>query len=497
MNEDDARRLLLVRAVEQEDRAGTLLTEEDRHQADAFARGALAEARHDADSAFLARRSEFASRRLETRHPAIEAALRHSRWPGWPGIAVPIAAFALGIAANEFGNARRLDLLAFPLLGTFAWNIAIYLSLLLHPLLATRGTANPARAARAVAWLAALGQRASDRATPATRALDRFVRDWTRASAPLAATRVARTLHLGAVLFALGLIVGIYLRALAVEYRAGWESTFLEGHTVHALLATLLGPASAVTGVSIPDAEGIAALRWSGARGGGANAGPWIHLFTATTIGLVVIPRLTLAAWSGLRARHLARAFPVPGREDFYVRRLLRAARGGPVAVRVTPYAFAPGEGIRHRLEALLVEALGDRALARFDNPVDYGAEDTWLAAATLRPDDDHHLVLFNLSATPEAENHGAFASGLHQRIDMARTGSAFGAIIDESAFRQHFAGQAGLDDRIAARRKAWNSVLSIVGIPALSIDLGTASDDDAQRVEAALVASPALEAGA
>ena len=66
--------------------------------------------------------------------------------------------------------------------------------------------------------------------------------DWARVAAPLYAARAARILHLAAAALALGVIAGLYVRGLAFEYRATWESTFLDPAQVRALLAAALAP---------------------------------------------------------------------------------------------------------------------------------------------------------------------------------------------------------------------------------------------------------------
>ena len=63
---------------------------------------------------------------------------------------------------------------------------------------------------------------------------------------------------------------------------AGWDSTFLDATQVHRLLQVVLGPASVLTGLSLPDVAHLAQLRFSASPG--ENAGPWIHLL-AVTIG--------------------------------------------------------------------------------------------------------------------------------------------------------------------------------------------------------------------
>lgn len=494
MTEDDARQLLLVRAIESEDRDEQLLTREDRQRADAAGQAAGSAGSRDTDEDFLAGRARFAAGRLATRHPAIEQIVRHARWPAWIGWAAPLAAFVVGFATNEIGESNRLNLVAFPLLGTLVWNLTVYLIIILHAVMVRDYPREPGAAARLIGRLGALGKRRVDQANPLSRALGQFTIQWARRSAPLTNARAARTLHLAAALFALGLVGGIYLRALGAEYRAGWESTFLDTGSVRAILATVLGPASSVTGVPIPPVERIAAMRWTGPTGGGVNAGPWIHLYTATAFGVVVIPRLLLAAWSAIRARRRAARFAVPGREDFYIRRLLRDAHGAAGSVRVTPYAYRPEAAIRDRLAEILREAMGDAVSVYFDPTVDYGAEESWLSQAVLRRDDDHHILLFSLSVTPEAENHGAFVAGLARRLAEEKAGTMPGAIIDESAFRAHFAGQAGLDKRIATRSEAWAKIVGGAGLVPLAIDLAAAANDkDIRRIEAAMVSGAAL----
>jgi len=493
MTEDEARKVELVRAVEIEDPEAVLLTREDRQQADGHARSRepAIEGRA-AEQRFIARRAEFAAARLTTRHPGIAELLGRTGWPRWVGWAVPLVSLVAGFLANEFGTGKRLDLLAVPLLGTIAWNLLVYLGLVVAA--ATGKGAGPRNPIfRLVAWIGGTANRHFDRGTPLHRAANAFQQRWSERSAPLNGARIARTLHLAAALFAGGLIAGIYLRALVIEYRAGWESTFLQPEAVHALLSVVLGPASLATGVAIPPVAEIAAMRWNGAVGG-VNAGPWIHLYTATVVGLVVVPRLLLAFWQGARALRLARNLPMPGREDFYVRRLLRAGGAKRGAARVTPYAYRPGEETRRRLGELLRRALGEGAEIRFDDAIEYGAEDRWLAAHALDPADDYHILLFTLSATPEAENHGALAAALTRRIAGEQPGTVPAALIDESPFRAHFAGQSGLEERIGVRLAAWRRVLGDAGLTAIPVDLSREVDDAlAQRIEAGLLADGAL----
>ena len=71
-------------------------------------------------------------------------------------------------------------------------------------------------------------------------AWNRFFADWTVLGLPLNSARMALVLHFSAAALALGLMAGLYLRGLVLDYRAGWQSTFLQAPAVQALLDTLL-----------------------------------------------------------------------------------------------------------------------------------------------------------------------------------------------------------------------------------------------------------------
>ena len=90
-------------------------------------------------------------------------------------------------------------------------------------------------------------------------------------------------LHLAAVAVAAGALAAMYLRGLGLEYRAGWDSTFLDAQAVHRWLNLLLGPASALSGIALPEPAQLEALRFS--TGPGENAARWIHLYALTTAG--------------------------------------------------------------------------------------------------------------------------------------------------------------------------------------------------------------------
>jgi hypothetical protein len=493
MNEIGARRLALVRAIETEDTAEAVLTRDDRSYATELALAEVGQAnggqaaRRQGDL-FLERRSGLAFHRLAARYPAVVQAERRARWPGWVNWALPVCALLLGLASNAI-DGRRLSIIAFPMLGMLLWNLAVYMMLALHALRRLgRGRQEPRAPALGglVARTAGTARAVASAQQPLGKALGRYLRDWLSWSAPLTNSRAARVLHLSAAAVAAGLLIGMYWRALGTEYRAGWESTLLGPQAIHALVHTMLSPASLLTGIALPDIARLEALRW-GSASPGENAGPWLHLYAATGFLFIIGPRLVLAGWSALRAARLKRDLPVPGQEDFYIRRLLRSARGDVPLARVVPYSFRPPERTQRQLERLLADVLGEKTRMMLEAPISYGGEDEWLDTLDAGlGETDHLLVLFNLSATPEAENHGALVTGIRRRLAESKSGAGLTILIDESAMRQRLG--SGAEERVRSRRAAWETTLRQHHAAPLFLDLDRGPAELARPLEGALL---------
>ena len=502
MNEEQVRRLLLVRAVESEDAAEALLTREDRQQATQAASaesspGAEAgrSGRLDAaDEAFLVQRAQFAFARLETRFPQIRQADKAARWPEWVDWLLPAAALVLGVVTNELGSSNRLNIIAFPLAGMIVWNLLVYILLTAG---AVRAAVQRRDVARAPGGLVRLVQRVldpggRDQRSPIGRALGRFSADWVQFAGRLQQGRARRALHLTAAALAAGVLIGMYGRALSIEYRAGWESTFIGAGTLRDWLGLLLTPATSLTGIALPDAAGLEALRWS--AGQGENAGPWIHLYAATASLFIIGPRLVLAAAAAARVAHWRRHMPAPGAEDFYVRRLVRSARGSGATIRIVPYSYRAGAAAQRRLQASLVRALGEGTQTIFDPPIPYGGEDEWLGAERVGPELDYLILLFNLSATPEAENHGALTAGIQRWLAEERSGARLAALLDETPYRQRLGSQADSRERLRTRGAEWERVLAAQHLHPLAVDLDDPDEAAlARRLESVLFKDAAL----
>jgi hypothetical protein len=479
MNESAAREIALVRAVETVDGTRTAWTEADR----AWASRAAAEVTGSdaAPATFLARRASLALERLRERYSSIGRTLRAVTWRPWVAPALSLLAFALGVATDSLGPSQRVNILAFPLLALAAWNLAVYAVILVRGfwgLVSARGRMlGPL--ARAVARLGLGAPRpAATRDAPVAAALAAFVADWTRAAAPLTAARVARVLHFAAAAFALGAIGGLYVRGLVLEYRAGWESTFLDAAAVHAVLRLALGPASAVTGIPIADAAQLEVLRFS--AGVGENAAPWIHLYAATVAFVVLVPRLALGLGTWLVERRLAARLPI-ALEEPYFQRLTRQLGREPARIRVIPYSYQLPPQAVIGWQAIAARLFGPNVEVSVAPNVPWGGEDE--LPGELLPSGAVALaaIVFGLAATPEPENHGAFVRAIAARLGP---GTPAIAVVDESAFRRRFAEAPA---RLGERREAWREFLAGHGVAPVFVDLDS---PDLAAAEAAIEAA-------
>jgi hypothetical protein len=454
MNEAAARETLLLRSIETADAGRAVWSDEDR----AWATRAAAEVAGSqaAPDAFVARRASLALERLGTRHPAFARALRAVSWRSWITPVLAGAAFALGVAADQLGPAQRVNVLAFPLIALLAWNVVVYALIAVRGawgLVSARGRAlGPL--AQAIARLGRAVPRApAVQDAAVSTVLGVFLAEWARAAAPLAAARVGRSLHIAAFALGLGAIAGMYVRGLVLEYRAGWESTFISAETVHAILAFVLGPAAALTGIPIADAPRLEAMRF-GAGGAGENAAPWIHLYATTVALVVLVPRFLLALGTWVAERQLTARFPLALDEPYFTR-LTRQLGREPARVRVVPYSYQLTPPAVLGLQAIAARLFGPHAEVTVAPGISWGGEDA--LPDGLVPPGSHALVLvvFSAAATPEAENHGAFLAAVAAAAGRA---TPVVAIVDESGFRKRFAHEPR---RLEERRVAWQELLA------------------------------------
>jgi hypothetical protein len=306
-DEQQARLMILAQAIETSDAQGKLLSAAEREDIDRLAlqsaRAAAAGAPVNVED-FLRERAQQVLNMIENRNPAL-ASLRERRpWTQWLTAAAPLAAVALGAATDRIANPHRVDLLSLPLLAILGWNLVMYCALLFSYRLRRPGR-DRVTFASLPRWAVGLRgwQRRPGQLQANVTAL--FLRHWYGASAALRAQRWRKTLHLAAAGWALGVALSLFTRGLVVEYRVGWESTFLNAEQVHAILRVLLMPAMALFPFEPFSVQDIAGLQFS--NGNGALAGArWVYLYATLLAVVVILPRLLLALFAGWRERMLS-----------------------------------------------------------------------------------------------------------------------------------------------------------------------------------------------
>ena len=453
MDERAARAVVLVRAIESADGAREIWSDADRVAAGRGAAESVGEAA--SEDRFVARRADLVLERLAARYPKTGVLARIPSVRGWLAPLAAALAFVLGIVGVEIGPGHRINLLAPPVLALLVWNLAVYVALLLTALSgrARAGPPGPLRQRIALAMRRLSQSGGTSGAPPAlVAAIARFAVAWPALAAPLWQQRAARLLHCCAAALAAGAIAGLYVRGIALEYRAAWQSTFLDASDVARLLHVALAPGSWLTGIAVPGADHLRAI---GGGGAGENAAAWIHLYAATLLLVVIVPRLALAAIAWSRERRLARHFPL-ALDHAYFRRLLHAWREGTAHVLAVPYSYDVPRANADGLARVMTRALESAVDIAWRPPVPYGADDlpvvpdTTLAAV---------VAVFNLGATPERENHGAFLAGLARAAGR----TPLIAVVDTSDFIARFHDQPA---RIAERQAAWRQLVAADGEP-------------------------------
>lgn len=472
MNEQLARDVVLVRAIESSDTDHAVLSEDDRMYASRSARELAQWQAADSKAEvtfehFLQQRSEQILKRLAERTPTVKPLLKGTGAGSWLAVGLPLLALVLGATLDRIADPHRVDLLSAPLLGIIAWNLVVYLCILVWAIIPSNKTG---WAGAGLLRRFSIGRAPLPRKLPAALAsgLSRFIAEWTELSAKLARARLSRTVHVSAASFALGAIVSLYARGLISQYGAGWESTFLDASQVRQILSVVFAPALTIFPLQGFTLAEVDALRFTGATatGGGAR---WVHLYAATLLLLVVLPRSLLAIGYQLRASRLRRHFPLDLEQPYFRKLSGQVGNAEPGLLRVLPYSYTLDEARDRGLATIATAILGEQARVMLRPSLAYG-EDPVDALRDIGPDAAGvtiTAVLFSLAATPEKENHGAI-------LDQLRRAAPCGiaVLVDESTLTQRAGTQAGADGRLAERVALWRQFVHFHGCSATLINL-------------------------
>jgi len=360
MQDRALRKVLLVRAIEETDRDGEALPLAERTEATRTVMGnnppnveiQVGAPLSSATEWFLVRRADVLIDALRGRSPGIDHVLAVAGGATSLDRGLLAAGFALGAALSFFDGARGgINIFAPPLAVLLVWNLLVYVFIGIRSSKVriestAPGAANPEALRESFVqpsgfgrfyarWVRRQVERLLGHSTrfnaPLAPGLRRFAGDWLELAQPLFFARARRLLHLSAVFAAIGLVAGYYFRGFVLRSAAGWEGSGAIGpETAHALLTVLYGPAALLSGIAVPAADGMAALRWSApSLSGVGEPAIWVHLIALTAGLYIVLPRLVLTVLSALRLWRLSRRLVLPPAIVSYLQTLVATVRSG------------------------------------------------------------------------------------------------------------------------------------------------------------------------
>lgn len=469
LTEMQAQRVVLVRSLEQARDTGGRWSASDAKEA-TRATNELVGAKAPFDQ-FLARRAEWVIAELNKRKPNEKLDLRPPRWPKSAGWLLIVMALTVGLLTDHLVADQRVNIISYPLLVLILWNLLVCLwgvrqwfSQLLTPKDTQRSLlldmvgkwrlygAIPIASGKDASWV------------------DNFKTEWSLASARLNQARINLAFHSAAVCFTLGVVLGLFFRALVKGYMACWDTSFVEvsAGTVHSIASVVLTPGAVLLNRSLPDIQHISGLHCR--SGNGELAGPWIVLYIGSILAWIIIPRMLLGAAAGITSWRLQRTFPLPITNAYF--NTLRALRSGnAVGVLAIPFRYELTEQIRSNLAKLLERVHGLAVTIVVQKPVLMGEDNgDWKAALG----NERHIalfVIFNLTATAEPDAHGQLLRQILEDVDGR---APVIPIVDTSTYDDSSA------ERFNQRCNQWRSALDEVQCKPLFIKLMNPEDEKA-----------------
>ncbi len=466
MNADDIRKVLMVQAIEESDEGEIAITSGDKREAATLAGAPLSRRGDEAErDGFLVTRAEALISRVLSRHPESSPWLESTPAMHFGLITVILAVIAAlaGFLTNELGPEKRINILSFPLLGIILWSFLVYLREAI-------GVFGGRRSGKGEGWIGRLGELMvsghspsspagngeTSRASLFSAARHQFERRWRRLLSPVIVSRIKATLHGTAFILAASAVGGMYVKGLANEYRAVWESTFFtDSSHLRPFLQLVLGPAVSLSGGTLPGTAELDAMHWQAGRNeiSGENAARWIHWY-ALTIGLfVLIPRAFFALFWHLRSLRVAAKLPFLEISPRYFERLLATSTGTAHRVHLVPYAFEPDNEGKRSLVKRLEDQFGQSVDLTWEAPIPFGEEEDF--SFPLLESDEELLPLFNFGSTPERETHLAVYRTLSERAPHPLRF----VLLDATAFDRKSTSFSEADERRAGRENAWKKL--------------------------------------
>src|SRR5690606_12655895 len=146
--------------------------------------------------------------------------------------------------------------------------------------------------------------------------------------------------------------------------------------------------------------------------------------------------------------------------------------------------------------QKLLADALGCPVHLEIREVLRYGEEDSlreWLSRE--EPGDaQFHVLLFDLAATPEAENHGAVIMAFRDWVSRLPGTHRLLVVVDETQYASRMERDPSLQSRLEQRRELWRDFVRRHGVGGGVVNLGRFAVDPASESRASEALRVALE---
>ena len=394
MLEKDARRILFFRALGETDHEGIIvsssLLETVRKNMEPFLKNI------DYFAGFCRSLEKIAGRRhnidFSTYYMAFDFKL------GKSGLLL-LVSFLIGLGSNYLGSGPRVNILLNPLMILLAWNFAIYLVLLFKGTIFRKYTLPPANMAFQLVTFGRviknkfnlLFPKKSKKAPLLRNARIYFIRLWLQQANALSAARLSLILHGMAIALTCGVVTGLYLRGLFQEYQFAWFSTF-DKSIVMSLGKAIFAPVLFLIQGNMPK-ENMGAS--------------WIHLFAASAVLYILLPRFFLLFQTKLKIKKLTRSVELDLTLPYF-----NKWRLDPVNLDLYSYSYSLDDKNLLLLNEALERVYGHQDKLIVEN-IQWGGDLPKSLNQERIP-----VFCFNAAQTPENEIHGEFLNRILHRLN-------------------------------------------------------------------------------
>ena len=301
------------------------------------------------DEEFIIKRAEYLFKLLPSSVRMLEEV---NNFPGnWMKITLATS-FIIGLLSNYLGPSNLIHVIYNPLTILLAWNILIYLLMILKSLWRINlpkpnikaeeikseffgqeyedDTVKKKSSGFLLNWIIGgiwkgiiqLRAKFVDNSTKVTvmkKIIPAFWLSYKEVAGKTLVLRFKSLLSVSAVGLVIGALVGVYFRGLFFKYNIIWQSTFVsEPETIRAMLNFFFGPATLLLEGHWVNLEMVDELL----NFEGTMAGPWIHKMALTTVLFILIPRTILALYFGTRSKKST--LPVNINQSYFTDHILK-----------------------------------------------------------------------------------------------------------------------------------------------------------------------------